>query len=131
MGQFKYIYLLREYQQFQLTSIYRQNLKIYHYDLTRNIGNEDSLSATACIQACLKFHERATYSPNSWDQDIISSVTYIENENLLRDYEKRKEKQRKKDIPIFEEYLFHGTDKEEKVNSFFDIIDNCLLTIQL
>ena len=114
------MYILPEYQQFQLTSIYRQNLKIYHYDLTRNIGNEDNLSATACIQACLKFHERATYSPNSWE-DIISSVTYIENESLLRDYEERKEEQRKQDIPVFEEYLFHGTDKEGKVISFFDI----------
>lgn len=90
--------------------------------MTRNVGNEDNLSATACIQACLKFHERAIYSPNSWDQDIISSVTYIENESLLRDYEQRKEEQRKQDIPLFEEYLFHGTDKGGKVNPFDMIV---------
>jgi len=95
------------------------DLKIYHYDydLTKNIGNEDDLSAQICIQACLKFHERAKYPPNmqypvDQDQDIISSVTYIENEDLLKEYEEEKEHGTQYLHTFFEECLFHGTDKE-------------------
>ena len=89
----------------------RPNLKIYHYDLTKNIGNEDDVSALMCIKACLKFHEKASYSPNNQEKDIISSVTYIENENILKNYKDYKECLSQRKISCYEEYLFHGTDR--------------------
>ena len=86
--------------------------------MTKNIGNEEDLSAQICIQACLKFHEKASHSTNSLDQDIISSVTYIENENLLKNYEEEKEHGTQNQLPFMEEYLFHGTDKEIREGKF-------------
>ena len=99
---------------------YRPDLKIYHYDLTKHIGNEDDLSAQICIQACLKFHEKAQPPISLYpvDQDIISSVTYIENENLLKEYEEEKEHGTQYLHTFFEEYLFHGTDKELRQGKF-------------
>ena len=49
--------------------------------------------------------------PVDQDQDIISSVTYIENENLLKNYEEEKKHGTQNQLPFMEEYLFHGTDK--------------------
>ena len=90
--------------------------------MTKNIGNEDDLSAQICIQACLKFHEKAqppkSLYPVPVDQDIISNVTYIENENLLKEYEEEKEHGTQYLHTFFEEYLFHGTDKEIRLGKF-------------
>ena len=100
----------------QASSIF--DLKKYHYDLINGIYEDEN--SDHLFKACSKFYETATYSAscNNKKKDVISSVTFIENEATKKSFEDCKKSYIKHGISWTEDYLFHGTDKT-KVDSIF------------
>ena len=96
-------------------------VKKYHYDLINGIhdtNNEDE-NSNHLLKACSKFYEMATYSASCKEKrDVISSLTFIENEATKKSFEDCKKSYIKHGISWIEDYLFHGTDKT-KVDSIF------------
>ena len=96
-------------------------VKKYHYDLINGIyktNNEDE-NFDHLLNTCSKFYETATYSAScNKKNDVISSVTFIENEATKKSFEDCKRSYIKHGISWIEDYLFHGTDKT-KVDSIF------------
>ena len=92
-------------------------MRKYHYNLIDNTSNTQEKSVHILI-ACSKFHEKVTYSRAETKKDVISRVTYIENEATQKSFEDCKASYRRHGIAWTEEYLFHGTDKT-KVDSIF------------
>ena len=99
------------------------DVKKYHYDLINGIyeTNWEDENSDDLLTACSKFYETASYSHSAYcnkKNDVISSVTFIENEATKKSFEDCKKSYIRHGISWIEDYLFHGTDKT-KVDSIF------------
>ena len=92
----------------------------YQYDLINGTVCENE-NFEHILKACSQFYETAAiYSGASYkkENDVISSVIYMENETTQKSFEDCKTSFEKHGISWVEDYLFHGTDKT-KVDSIF------------